>query len=67
MITIKPSTTGSLIIEIPFCSDAEAKGAGFGKLTEGHTRGIIKESDFDEFLIAVLDARRKFKQSRPAS
>lgn len=62
MIIIKPTTEKSLIMELPYCTVSEATGAGFPERQEGHTRGIINEDQFDEFLIALLEARRLTKE-----
>ena len=62
MITIKPTTAGSLIMELPYASSAETKGAGLDKRQDGHTHAILQEEEFDEFLIKLLEARAKVKQ-----
>lgn len=68
MITIKPTTIGSLVLELPCCSGGEATGAGFTKeRAEGHNRSIIHEDQFDEFLIALLEARSKVKKAKSAA
>lgn len=64
MITIKPTTDKSLVMELPYCTDGEATGAGFAERPEGHTRVIVDENQFDEFLIALLEARRLTKQAK---
>lgn len=65
MITIKPTTARSLIMELPHCSGGEATGAGFAEdKRAGHTRAIIHEDQFDEFLIALLEARRLTKDEK---
>ena len=63
MISIKPTTIGSLVLRLPYCSRGEAAGAGFKEeRAEGHNDSIIQESEFDEFLIKLLEARKKVKE-----
>ena len=63
MITIKPTTIGSLILELPYCTASEANAAGFGERPEGHERVIIEESEFDDFLEVLVAARAKVRRT----
>ena len=64
MIEIKPTTIGSLVLHLPCASGSVAKAAGFGERTEGHDFSILQESEFDDFLIALLAARAKVRHAK---
>jgi hypothetical protein len=64
MITIRPTTIGSLVLELPYCTQSQAAAVGLGERKEGHTQSIIQEDEFDEFLIALLEARAKVRREK---
>ena len=53
-ITIKPTTIGSLVLELPFCPDSIASAIELGPRKEGHTRALLREQEAEEFLLEFV-------------